>query len=223
LVANKKRINVEIVAEYINKNQLCLVINQCPENSNELIYSLVNNMGSLISYIDPYKKNHGKKVANIAFKIGKELNLPLSKLNILKEAGLIHDIGLLAIPTQILNKPEKINKPEYEVIKEHPIIGYNIVKKTKLDEEIAKIVLQHHERIDGSGYPEGLKKNRILFEAQILAVADVLEAMTSPRAYRTAKSLATALGELSHNKGVKYNLEVVEACLEMFKKKNILE
>ncbi len=217
LVINDRRKIVEISVEYIKKDLLSLVINLSHENIDDLLDSLIKNMGNLITYIDPYKKNHGNRVASIALKIGKKLNLPPTRLNIIKKAGIIHDIGLIAIPAQILTKPEKIKKAEFELIKEHPLIGHNIIKETNLHENIARSVLQHHERIDGSGYPEGLKKSAILIEAQILAVADVIDAMTSHRAYRTAHSLCKALQEISQKKGTKYNPEVVQVCLEIYK------
>ncbi|MGB9856972.1 MAG: HD-GYP domain-containing protein [Dictyoglomaceae bacterium] len=152
--------------------------------------------------------------------IGKEIGLPQEKLKSLHMAGLLHDIGKIAVPINILNKPGKLNPTEFELIKKHPEVGYEILKNIEFPYPVADIVLQHHERIDGSGYPKGLKDGEILLEARILAVSDVVEAMSSHRPYRPAFPLETVLKEISEKKGILYDSNVVEACIKLFKEKN---
>jgi HD-GYP domain-containing protein (c-di-GMP phosphodiesterase class II) len=134
-------------------------------------------------------------------------------------AGVIHDIGKISVPGEILSKPGKISQNELGIIKEHPQVGYNILKTVDFPWPIAQIVLQHHERMDGSGYPNGISGENILFEARILAVADVVEAMASHRPYRAALGIDLALKEISKNRGSLYDPKVVDACLRLFNKK----
>ena len=132
-------------------------------------------------------------------------------------AGVIHDIGKMVVPAEILSKPGKITEHEFGIIKSHPEVGYNILKKIDFPWPIAQIVYQHHERMDGSGYPQGLLGKDILLEARIMAVADVVEAMASHRPYRPALGIDMALEEISKNRGVIYDPEAVDACLRIFK------
>ena len=134
-------------------------------------------------------------------------------------AGVIHDIGKISVPGEILSKPGKISENEFGIIKEHPQVGYNILKTVDFPWPIAQIVLQHHERMDGSGYPNGISGENILLEARILAVADVVEAMASHRPYRAALGINLALEEISKNRGSFYDSKVVDACLRLFNEK----
>ncbi|PKP55036.1 hypothetical protein CVT91_16875, partial [Candidatus Atribacteria bacterium HGW-Atribacteria-1] len=134
-------------------------------------------------------------------------------------AALVHDIGKINIPSEILSKPSKLNNMEFSLIKNHPKVGYDILRRIDFFWPVAKIVLQHHEKIDGSGYPKGLKNNNILLEAKIIGVADVVEAMSSHRPYRPALGIDKALEEIYQNKGILYDPEVVDVCLKLFKKK----
>jgi HD-GYP domain-containing protein (c-di-GMP phosphodiesterase class II) len=131
-------------------------------------------------------------------------------------AGLIHDVGKISVPAEILNKPGGLNAIEYALIRNHSRIGHDILKAVEFPWPLAQIVLQHHERMDGSGYPQGLSGEEIILEARILGVADVVEAMSSHRPYRPAHSLEDALEEISQNRGVLYDAEVVDVCLELF-------
>jgi putative nucleotidyltransferase with HDIG domain len=132
-------------------------------------------------------------------------------------AGVLHDIGKMVVPAEILSKPGRITEHEFGIIKSHPEVGYNILKKIDFPWPIAQIVYQHHERMDDSGYPQGLSGKDILLEARIMAVADVVEAMASHRPYRPALGIDIALEEISKNRGVFYDPEVVDACLRIFK------
>jgi len=134
-------------------------------------------------------------------------------------AAFVHDIGKIHIPEDILSKPGKLTKPEYDMLKEHTRIGYDILKNIEFPWPVAKIVLQHHERMNGSGYPSGISGDQIMMEARILAVADVVEAMSSDRPYRRALSLEEAFAEINTNKGILYDPQVVDVCMKVFHNK----
>jgi HD-GYP domain-containing protein (c-di-GMP phosphodiesterase class II) len=134
-------------------------------------------------------------------------------------AGAIHDIGKLSIPAEILSKPTKLTDIEFSLIKEHAQSGYEMLKNVESPWPLAEIIYQHHERINGTGYPRNLKGDEILIEARILAVADVVEAMASHRPYRASLGIDTALGEIEKNKGILYDLDVAETCLKLFREK----
>jgi len=181
----------------------------------ETIYALA----SAIEMRDPYTAGHQKRVTKLACAIAKEMGLSKEQIEGIHMAGLIHDIGKISIPSEILTKPGKLNDLEYSLIKTHPQAGYNILKGIEFPWPVAQIVLQHHERMDGSGYPQGLCGKDVLLEARILAVADVVEAMSSHRPYRPAYGIDKALEEISKNKGILYDPEVVNACLRLFNQK----
>jgi HD-GYP domain-containing protein (c-di-GMP phosphodiesterase class II) len=136
-------------------------------------------------------------------------------VKVIKQAALLHDLGLLKIPTQIVNKPQKLNENEFNMIKEHPEESYRLLTNISLDQPIAEIVLQHHEMIDGSGYPRGLQGKDILIEAKIIAVANVVEAMTSPRPHQKAHSIEAALTEIKNNAGIKHDEKVVDLIMNL--------
>jgi len=168
---------------------------------------------------DPYTAGHQVKVAKLSEAIAKEIGL--KNIKEILWASLLHDVGKISVPSEILVMPRKLNPIEFGVIKTHPITGYNIVKVIPNFEKIAEIILQHHERLDGTGYPKGLKGEEILKEARIIGVSDVVEAMISHRPYRPALTIDDALEEIYKNKGIKYDKEVVEVCIELFKSKKI--
>jgi HD-GYP domain-containing protein (c-di-GMP phosphodiesterase class II)/DNA-binding LacI/PurR family transcriptional regulator len=165
---------------------------------------------------DPYTAGHQSRVSDLACAIAREMNLPAEFIEGLWMAGIIHDLGKIAIPIEILNKPGRLKPTELALIKEHPAIAYEILKNIDFPWPIAQIVVQHHERLDGSGYPEGLYDVDILVEAKILAVADVIEAMASHRPYRPALGVDMALEEIKTNRGKLYDNHVVDTCLELF-------
>lgn len=168
---------------------------------------------------DPYTAGHQRRVTKLACLIGEVMRLSTYRIEGLRMSGELHDIGKIHVPAEILSKPGKISEAEYTIIKTHAQVGHDILKTIEFPWPVAKIVLQHHERMDGSGYPQGLKGERILLEARILAVADVIEAMATHRPYRPALSIEEALKEVSKNKGKLYDARVVEACLKVFKEK----
>ena len=147
------------------------------------------------------------------------MGLSEERISGLRLAGLIHDIGKVRVPAEILMNPDGLSEPEFMMIKAHPRLGYEIMRGIDFPWPVAKIVLQHHERMDGSGYPSGLSGDDIIVEARILAVADVVDAMASHRPYRPALGMKEALAEISQNKGVLYDSEAVDACLTLFRDK----
>ena len=149
--------------------------------------------------------------------IAQEMNLSWEKVEGLRSPGIIHDIGKIAVPIEIMTKPSRLTKTEFQLVKDHPRIGYDIIKDIAFPWPVAHIVLQHHERLDGSGYPEGLVGDAILPEARILAVADVVEAVCSLRPYRPALGLEKALEEIRKGRGIRYDTRVVDACTRLFR------
>ncbi len=168
---------------------------------------------------DAYTAGHQRKVSTLAVAIAREMGFPQDRMEGIKIAALIHDVGKINLPAAILSKPGRLSEIEFNLIKNHSQIGYDILKKIDFLWPVANIVLQHHERLDGSGYPRGLKGDKILLEAKIMGVADVVEAMSSHRPYRPALGIDTALEEISQNRGILYDPEVVDACLKLFKEK----
>jgi putative nucleotidyltransferase with HDIG domain len=176
-------------------------------------------IASIVETRDPYTAGHQQRVAELATAIAQEMGLPDDQVYGTRMGGVIHDLGKIAIPAEILSKPGSITEIEFNLIKTHPKVGYDILKAIEFPWPIAQMVLQHHERMDGSGYPSGLSGEAILMEARILGVADVVEAMASHRPYRPALGIDKALKEISKNKGLLYDSKVVEACLTLFKEK----
>ena len=168
---------------------------------------------------DPNTAGHEKRVAKIAMAIGGELGLDAQRIEGLGVAGHLHDVGKVTIPAEILSKPGKLSAAEYQLIKGHAQASYDILKEVEFPWPVAQVALQHHERIDGSGYPQGLKGEAILFEARILAVADTLEAMSSHRPYRPGLGQDKALAEIERGRGTSYDAAVVDACLKLFREK----
>lgn len=175
-------------------------------------------MAFTIETRDPYTAGHQRRVTKLACAIAKEMNLPEVRIEGLRMAGELHDIGKIYVPAEILSKPGKISEAEYNIIKTHPQVGFDILKTIEFPWPIAKIIFQHHERMDGSGYPSCIREKKILMEARILAVADVIEAMATHRPYRPAQSIEKALKEISTNRGILYDAKVVDACLKVFEK-----
>ncbi len=192
-------------------------LNRTLERLRRSIGITVQTIVQIVESRDPYTAGHQLKVSQLARAIAQEMNLPDNVIDGIHMTGLIHDIGKISVPSDILSKPGELTYFELQLIRLHPQKGYEILKDIESEWPIAQIVLQHHERIDGSGYPQGLKGDEILIEARILAVADVVEAMTSHRPYRSALGVMAALEEIEINKGILYDRDVVEACIRLFK------
>jgi PAS domain S-box-containing protein/putative nucleotidyltransferase with HDIG domain len=176
----------------------------------------IHTLASAIEMRDPYTAGHQRRVTQLACAIANEMGLPEEQIEGIRMAGLIHDVGKINIPADILSKPGRLTDLEFGLIKMHPQVGHDILKTVDFPWPVAQIVLQHHERMDGSGYPQGLSGEEILVEARILAIADVVEAMSSHRPYRPARGIDQALEEISQNRGVLYDPKAVDACLKLF-------
>ncbi len=195
----------KLLMESIHRNQT--ILNQT-----------IEAFASIVEINDPYTSGHQQRTARLASAIARKLGCSQDVERSLEYAAYLHDLGKFYIPSQILNKPGKLSEIEFSLIKTHPTLGYQVLKKIDFPWPIADIVIQHHERIDGSGYPYGLIGNEIHLEARILAVVDVVESMSSHRPYRAALGINAALYEIRRNKGVLYDSRVVQACLDLFEK-----
>jgi hypothetical protein len=170
---------------------------------------------------DPYTAGHQRKVAEIAVAIGAELGFDARRQEGLRVAGFLHDIGKIRIPAEILSKPGRLSATEFRLVQGHAEASYEVLKDVNFPWPVAQVALQHHERMDGSGYPQGLKGDAILLEARIVAVADVIEAMSSHRPYRPGLGLDVALDEIERGRGSAYDANVVDACLVTFRNKHV--
>lgn len=179
----------------------------------------VQAVSSMVEMRDPYTAGHERRVAALASAIAEEMGLPEEQVRGIHLAGTIHDVGKIQIPAEILSKPGRLTDVEYRLIRQHPQTGYEILKNIEFPWPIAQTVLQHHERMDGSGYPNGLKGGEILLEARILAVSDVVEAMASHRPYRPGLGVDEALREIREHRGTYYDPEVADACIRLFEEK----
>lgn len=189
---------------------------QSYERLKQAMDGTVQAMAFTIETRDPYTAGHQRRVTQLACALAEKMNLPKDVIDGVHMAGDLHDIGKIYVPAEILSKPGKLSEAEYNIIKTHSQVGYDILKTIEFPWPIADIVLQHHERMNGSGYPAGLQGKDILLEAKILAVADVIEAMATHRPYRPALSIEAALEEISKNRGKLYDPRVVDSCLEIF-------
>ncbi len=181
--------------------------------------AIIQAISTTMETRDPYTAGHQKRVTQLASLLAKDMGLPASQVAGIRVAGLLHDIGKISIPTEILSKPGQLTSTEMAMIRFHPSVGYDILKNIEFEWPVADIILQHHERLNGSGYPSGLSGDNILVEAKILAVADVVEAMSSHRPYRPAVGRDKALEEIARNEGKLYDPIVVKACLTAFNEK----
>jgi PAS domain S-box-containing protein len=179
----------------------------------------IQTIAGTVEARDPYTAGHQRRVGELATAIAREMSLPEEQVHGIHLAAMIHDLGKIHIPAEILSKPGKLNAIEFMLIKMHPQSGYDILKNVKFPWPIANIILQHHERLDGSGYPQGLKGDQILLESQIMTVADVVEAMSSHRPYRSALGIEAALSEIKRGRGSVYDPVIVDVCLMLFGKK----
>ncbi|MBU1743573.1 MAG: HD domain-containing protein, partial [Proteobacteria bacterium] len=185
------------------------------ESLRKAVGATMQVMVAAVETRDPYTSGHQKRSADLARAIAAEMGLPPEKIEGIRMAGSIHDIGKLSIPAEILSKPTKLSEIEFSLIKEHAKKGYEMLKDVESPWPLAEIVRQHHERIDGSGYPRNLKGDDILIEARILSVADVVEAMASHRPYRPGLGVDAALNEIEKNRGILYDNVVADACLRL--------
>jgi putative nucleotidyltransferase with HDIG domain len=184
------------------------------------LQATVQSISLIVETKDPYTTGHQRRVSHLAKEIASEMALTEDRQDFVRTASIIHDLGKVSVPSEIFSKPAKLSDLEFNLIKIHSQSGYNILKDIDFPWPVADVVLQHHERMDGSGYPQHLQGDAIFLEARILAVADVVEAMSSRRPYRPALEISFALDEILRNKGILYDANVVDACLKLFHEKN---
>jgi len=203
----------------VKDNRLEKELQQSDEKLQKLIEGIAYIITEIVEIRDPYLRGHHQRVSKLATAIAQEMKLPQDKIEGVKIASLVHDVGKVNLPTEIVSKPSALFEVEFNLLKNHPRTGYEILKKVDFPWPIAEIVFQHQEKIDGSGYPRGLKGAEILIEAKILGVANVVEAMSSYKSYRPALSIDESLAEISKHENILFDPEVVDACLKLFKEK----
>ncbi|UCC66172.1 MAG: PAS domain S-box protein [Deltaproteobacteria bacterium] len=195
-------------------------LQQSLEKLKRILEETVNALASAVETRDPYTAGHQNRVASLSCAIAREMGFSRERLEGIHIAAIIHDVGKMYIPAEILSRPGRLTEIEFDIIKTHPQIGYDVLKAIEFSWPVAQMVHQHHERMDGSGYPAGLPGEEMLLESKILAVADVVEAMASHRPYRPAHDIGDALEEISQKRGVLYDSEVVDVCLRLFAEKD---
>ena len=188
------------------------LIKQVEHSLNKTIIAIA----AMVEQRDPYTAGHQRRVADLAVAIATEMGLSSTQIMGLRMASVVHDIGKIHIPAEIPSKPSRLSAAEYEIIKTHAKAGWEVLKNIDFPWPVADIVYQHHEKLDGSGYPQGLKGDEILLEAKILTVADVVEAMSGHRPYRPALGILPALQEIMQHKGTLFDEKVVDACVKLF-------
>lgn len=231
-VRNKRKWSTEEINSLIFLSDIFSSATRRQENENKLrasrdqlesiLNQTVESFGTIIGINDPYTMNHQVRVSQLVVQIGKVLKLDPFMIEGIKLAAMMHDVGVIHFPSQIINKTFSLTPKEYALIKTHPRRGYEIVHRIDFPQPVADIILQHHEKIDGSGYPHGLKGDEILLQARILCVCDVYESMVSDRPYRKAFSSAVALDFLVRNKGILFEPAVVEACVSLVNEKGFV-
>ena len=192
-----------------------MLVEQVGNSLNKTIVAIA----SMVEQRDPYTAGHQRRVADLAVAIATEMKLSPSQIIGLRMASVVHDIGKIHVPAEILSKPSDLTDAEYEIIKTHPKAGWEVLKNIDFSWPVAEMVYQHHERLDGSGYPRGLKDKEILLESRILMVADVIDAMAAHRPYRPALGIMAALQEIIQQKGTLFDERVVDACVKLFMEK----
>lgn len=180
------------------------------------LYQCVRTLSDTIGLKEAYTPGHQHNVAQLARTLGQVMGLDHEIIDGLRIGATLHDFGIIRIPTDILCKPGKLTPQEYETMKQHPVHGYQILKSIEFPWPVGKMILQHHERLDGSGYPGGMSGDDIILEARIIAVADIMDSMTSDRPWRKALAIDIALDEITKGRGTKYDSPVVDACIEIY-------
>jgi putative two-component system response regulator len=217
VILAQKLKRLEEMEKDLYRDQLEDMVLSRTESLNKSMASIIYLLANVVEHRDPYTSGHQRRVGNLAAAIAQKLKHPKDFCNMVRAIGYIHDIGKIVVPTEILSKPGKISDIEYKLIQQHSQSGYDMLSKVVLPENFAIAVGQHHERMDGSGYPNNRKGEEILMESHILIVADVVEAMMSHRPYRPALGIDRALEEITINRTTKYHPQVVDACINLFK------
>ncbi|MEG6586516.1 HD-GYP domain-containing protein [Dendrosporobacter sp. 1207_IL3150] len=209
---------VGVITDITEPKKAERALQESSEKLKIILGQTVQAMSSIAEIRDMYTAGHQKRVSELAVGIAIEMGLDNESVTAIQVAGMLHDIGKIAVPAEILTKPGKLSVHEFGIVRNHSNIGYEILKTIDFPWPVADIVHQHHERIDGSGYPNGLKSSEMLLEAKIVAVADVVEAMSSHRPYRPSLGVVQAITEINLNRGILYDDSVVKACITLFEK-----
>jgi HD-GYP domain-containing protein (c-di-GMP phosphodiesterase class II) len=218
--AELRRLNSELQQEIEERKRTQKKLNRSYLQLQQSLDEIVKAMSLTLEERDPYTAGHQRRTTDLSLAIAREMGLPEHETKGLQMAGLIHDMGKISVPGEILSKPGSLNDAELQLIRRHPQVAYDILHQIDFPWRVDQIVLQHHEKIDGSGYPQGLSGTDILLESRILCVADVVETMETHRPYRPSLGRAAALEEITRNRGILYDPEVVDACLKLFQKKD---
>ncbi|MCX7796185.1 MAG: HD domain-containing protein [bacterium] len=211
-----KRVIVSVI-DITEQRNLEINLRESRKEIKNALEGMIKAFSRTIEIKDPYTAGHQLRVSKLSTRIAKRMNLKEEDIETVEDASLLHDIGKITVPAEILNKPARLTDVEFEIVKLHPQAGYEILSEIKYFSHIAEIILQHHERLDGSGYPKGLKDGEIVLPARIIGVADVVEAMLSHRPYRPRYNLEEVINELKKGKGILYEPEVVNICVEILK------
>lgn len=212
LELNRLRNHLEEVIE-----ERTVELRRSEQKLRQNLFDSVSALASIVEMRDPYTAGHQRRVAQLAVAIANGMQLPENQVEGIYLAGVLHDVGKIQIPAEILSKPGRLNPLEFALIKEHALHGHEILKTIDFPWPIAEVILQHHERLDGSGYPRSLKGTDILVEAKIIAVADVVESMISHRPYRPSLGIDAALEEIERGRAQLYDPTVVDACIKLFR------
>jgi PAS domain S-box-containing protein len=210
---------ISIARDITERKQAEEKLHRSYQQMREMLVTTVNALAATVEMKDQYTAGHQPRATHLACAIAEEIGLPPEQIEGIRMAGSVHDIGKIVVPAEILNKPGPLTEVQYEMVKMHPRASYDILKGIAFPWPVAQIVLQHHELMDGSGYPQGLSGEQIILEARILTIANVVEAMTAHRPHREAHSIETALEEISRNKGKLYDPVASDACLKLFTEK----
>lgn len=207
---------VGVITDITAQKKVAQELTKSTEKLQNSFEEIIQAMAMISETRDMYTAGHQKRVSQLGVAIARQMGLTDDEVKSVQVAGLLHDIGKIAVPSEILTKPTKLSVHEWGIIREHSTTGYDILKSIDFPWPIAEIVYQHHERIDGNGYPRKLKGQEILLQARIIAVADVVEAMSSHRPYRASLGIVKAIIEINFNRGTVYDDDVVSACIKVF-------
>jgi len=220
LAVEGRELILSVARDITERKQSEAQVRQALDSLHQALQGTVVALANTVEIKDPYTAGHQRRVAQLSCAMARELGWPADRVEGIQVLCFLHDLGKIAVPAEILNKPGKISPTEFSLIKVHPEVGYDILKDIAFPWPVAQGVLQHHERLDGSGYPSGLTAEEITPEAKILAVADVVEAMASHRPYRPALGIDQALEEITQNKGKLYDPDAVDVCVRLLTEKD---
>ena len=207
------------IEEIVTAKKMALAALKASLELEKSLEESIKSIAYTVESRDEYTAGHMKRVGQLSSAIARELGLPEDTIHGIELASTIHDVGKIAIPVEILTKPGKLSKVEFMLVQTHVEAGYDIIKNIEFPWPIARMILEHHERIDGSGYPQGLKGDEMLLGSRIIAVSDVIEAMSTHRPYRFVLGIDEALAEIKQHRGTLYDAQVVDACLKLFTEK----